>query len=35
MSRSKSNSDFGDFIFWGFVGYGLYKIFGENEPVVG
>ncbi len=35
MSRSKSNSDFGELILWGFVGYGLYRIFGKNEPVVG
>jgi hypothetical protein len=35
MSRSKSNSDFGELILWGFVGYGLYKLFGKNEPIVG
>jgi len=35
MSRSKSNSDFGELILWGFVGYGLYKLFGNNTPLVG
>jgi hypothetical protein len=35
MSRGKRNSDFGELILWSFVGYGLYRIFGKNEPVVG